>query len=409
VNQEGAAFRSVGNKEEAMGLLSTQVEGYLQRASWIRKMFETGAALKKQHGEDAVCDFSLGNPDLPPPLEVKQAMLEIAEGADKPFAFGYMPNPGYPWARQALAEHLSAEQGVPVTAEDVIVTCGAAGAINAFFRAVLNPGDVVLGVAPFFVEYGFYVENHGGGFKPVPSAADFSLDLEALDKALTPDVRAVLINSPNNPTGQVYGDDEIVALARLLEEKSKKFGRPVFLVSDEPYRFLTFDGVQVPSVLPHYPYSVVVSSFSKSLSLAGERVGYALLAPDMPDKATLAEGMVLANRILGFVNAPSVGQALMAKCLSAQVDVSVYDARRKAMAKVLDDAGYEYLMPKGAFYFFPKAPGGDDVAFVNRLQEQLVLAVPGTGFGRPGHFRLTFCVGREIIERSASGFARARE
>jgi len=162
-------------------------------------------------------------------------------------------------------------------------------------------------------------------------------------------------------------------------------------------------------VLPHYPYSVVVSSFSKSLSLAGERVGYALLAPDIPDKATLAEGMVLANRILGFVNAPSVGQALMAKCLSAQVDVSVYGARRKAMAKVLDDAGYEYLMPKGAFYFFPKAPGGDDVAFVNRMQEQLVLAVPGTGFGRPGHFRLTFCVGREIIERSASGFARARE
>jgi len=394
-----------------MTVLSKQVAGYIERASWIRKMFETGALLKQQHGAEAVCDFSLGNPDLPPPAKVRQVMQELAEKADQPFAFGYMPNPGYPWAREALAQALAKEQGVAVGAEDVIVTCGAAGAINALFRAVLNPGDVVLGVAPFFVEYGFYAENHGARFTAAPANKDdFSLDLQALEAKmdeLGDSLRVVLINSPNNPTGAVYDEAQIKGLAALLEKASKKQGRPVFLASDEPYRFLTFDGVQAPSVLAHYPYSVVVSSYSKSLSLAGERVGYALLAPQMPEKAKLAEGMVLANRILGFVNAPAIGQALVAKCLDQQVDVGVYEARRQAMAKVLTDAGYEFFMPKGAFYFFPKAPGGDDVAFVQKLQEQLVLAVPGSGFGCPGYFRLTFCVGQDVIERSAPGFAKA--
>lgn len=393
-----------------MNLLSTQIAGYIQHASWIRKMFETGMLLKQQHGEEAVCDFSLGNPDLPPPAILKDAMHELAEKADKPFAFGYMPNPGYPWARQALAEKLTQEQGVQVGMEDVTITCGAAGALNCLFRAVLNPGDVVLGIAPYFVEYGFYTENHGASFKSVPAnKEDFSLDLDAIEDALDEKVRVVLINSPHNPTGQVYGREELEGLAKVLTRAGKKYGRPIFLASDEPYRFLAYDGVEVPSVLKLYPYSVVLSSFSKNLALAGERVGYALLAPDMPNKSQLAEGLVLANRILGFVNAPSVGQALMAKCLNASVDISIYDARRKAMAKVLDDAGYEYVMPKGAFYFFPKAPGGDDVAFVQKLQEQLVLAVPGSGFGCPGHFRLSFCVGQEVIERSAKGFAAAKK
>lgn len=394
-----------------MTLLAKQVQGYIERASWIRKMFETGALLKQQHGADAVCDFSLGNPDLPPPAEVKQAMLELARTSDQAFAFGYMPNPGYPWAREALAEALSEEQGVPLQGQDVIITCGAAGAINALYRAVLDPGDIVLGVAPFFVEYAFYAQNHGADFTAVPTnGGDFSLNLDALDakmRELGDKLRVVLINSPNNPTGAVYSEEEIKGLTALLRQASERQGRPVLLVSDEPYRFLTFDGVSVPSVLKHYPHSVVVSSFSKSLSLAGERVGYALLAPDMPGKEQLAEGMVLANRILGFVNAPAVGQALMAKCVYAKVDVGVYEARRQAMAKVLRDAGYEFAMPKGGFYFFPKAPGGDDVAFVNKLQEQLVLAVPGSGFGFPGYFRLAFCVGQEVIERAAPGFAKA--
>ncbi len=391
-----------------MALLSKQVEGYISRASWIRKMFETGMLLKKEHGEEAVCDFSLGNPDLPPPVEIKQAMKELAEKADQPFAFGYMPNPGYPWAREALAAFAGEEQGVALAMEDVIISCGAAGAMNAFFRAVLDPGDVVLGIAPYFVEYGFYTENHGARFTAAPAVkGDFSLDLAAIEERLDEKVRVVLINSPNNPTGRVYGEEEIKELAALLEKASARFNRPIFLLADEPYRFLAYDGVTVPSVLAHYPYAVVVSSFSKNLSLAGERVGYVLLAPDMPEKKSVAEGIILANRILGFVNAPAVGQALMAKCLHARVDLRIYEARREAMAKVLRDAGYTFTMPQGAFYFFPEAPGGDDVAFVQKLQEQLVLAVPGSGFGCPGYFRLAFCVGQEIIERSAPGFAKA--
>lgn len=394
-----------------MTMLADQINGYIDRASWIRKMFETGAAMKAEFGADAVFDFSLGNPDLPPPAEVRKALADLAEEADRPFVFGYMPNPGYPWAREALAGRISEEQGVRVEAGDVIITCGAAGAINVFFRTVLNPGDEIVCPAPFFVEYGFYAENHQGVFRPVPSDPDtFALDLAAMEEAVTEKTRVVLVNSPNNPTGQIYTREELEGLAAILTRKSEEFGRPIYLISDEPYRFLAYDDVAIPSLLDIYPYSAVMSSFSKNLSLAGERVGYAVLAPDMPGKETLMNGLTLANRILGFVNAPAVGQVLMAKAINAGVDISVYVERRNAMARVLDDAGIEYAMPKGAFYFFPKVPAkfaGDDVAFVNRLQEEKVLAVPGRGFGMPGYVRLSFCVPLETITGSAEGFKRA--
>ncbi|THB71158.1 MAG: pyridoxal phosphate-dependent aminotransferase [Desulfovibrio sp.] len=391
-----------------MSLLTQQMAGYLERASWIRKMFEEGARLKAEHGVEAVCDFSLGNPDLPPPGEVKKALGELAELADQPLSLGYMPNPGYPWVRQALAEMASKEQAVTVAPEDIIITCGAAGALNVLFRAVLEPGEEVLSPAPFFVEYGFYTENHGGVFKTAPvSGADFSLDLNAMEQAITAKTRVVLINSPNNPTGRVYSREELEALAQVLEAKSKEHGKPIFLVSDEPYRFLTFDSVEVPSLLSIYPYSVVGTSFSKNLSMAGERVGYLLVNPSMQGKDELIEGLVLANRILGFVNAPAIGQAVAAKALNSQVDVSIYANRRAAMAEVLDNASIDYFMPQGAFYFFPKAPGGDDVAFCAKLQQELILAVPGRGFGFPGYFRLTFCVDEAVIRRSAEGFKRA--
>lgn len=393
-----------------MQVLANKIEGFLSQASWIRKMFEAGAELKAKHGDDAVCDFSLGNPDLPPPAEVGTALAEIAADAGKPFAFGYMPNTGYPFAREALAGFVSREQGVAVAPGDVIITCGAAGAINAVLRAVLDPGDEVMAPAPFFVEYGFYVDNHGGSLKPVPAKpGTFELDLAAMEAAVTPKTRAVIINSPNNPSGAVYAKAELEGLASILAKKSKEHGRPIFIISDEPYRFLAFDGLEVPSVLPLYPYSVVVSSFSKSLALAGERVGYAALAPDMPDKDKLLAGLAFTNRILGFVNAPAIGQRLMAKALGAKVDVSVYKRRRDALAEILTDAGYSFTLPKGAFYFFPAAPGGDDVAFVGALQEQLVLGVPGTGFGYPGYFRLSFCVPDEVIARSRDGFKRAMD
>ena len=368
-------------------------------------MFETGAELKARHGADAVCDFSLGNPDLSPPDAVYAALEGLARRDQR---FGYMPNGGYPEARAALAAFLSTEQETAISDQDVILTCGAAGALNSFFRAVLEPGDEVLCPSPFFVEYGFYAENHGAKLQPVPTnPEDFSLDLDAVAAAVGPKTRVVLINSPNNPSGRIYTRSELQALAELLQAKSREAGRTIFLLSDEPYRFLTFDGHPVPSLLPLYPHTVVVSSFSKSLALAGERIGYALVNPAMPGKAELLAGLTLTNRILGFVNAPAIGQRLMQASLGAQVDVGLYAQRRTAMAEVLEGANIPYFKPQGSFYFFPKAPGGDDVAFVQALQEELILAVPGRGFGTPGYFRLAFCVDETVIRRSAEGFKRA--
>ncbi len=393
-----------------MQMLARQIDGYLEKSSWIRKMFETGMELKAKHGADAVCDFSLGNPDLPPPPAVAEGMRALADKAGLPLALGYMPNAGYPHVREALAGRLAAEQGVPVGPGDVMLTCGAAGGLNALFRAVLEPGEEVLCPAPFFVEYVFYAQNHQGVLRPVPARPlTFELDLPAMEAAITDKTRVVLVNSPNNPSGAVYTAEQLAALGDILARKSREHGRPIYLVSDEPYRFLTFDGVQAPPVLPVYEYAVVVNSFSKNLSLAGERVGYVAVNPAMPGKQALLDGLVLANRILGFVNAPAIGQQLAAMALDSQVDVSVYAARREAMAEVLTAGGYNFTMPKGAFYFFPEAPGGDDVAFVGALQEELVLAVPGSGFGYPGFFRLTFCVDEAIIRRSRDGFAKAME
>lgn len=371
-------------------------------------MFELGSQLKAKHGADNVYDFSLGNPDLPAPPAVGEALEEFAKHTHEPFAFGYMPNGGFPWLREKLATHLSSEQNVKLTADDVILTCGAAGALNVFLRAILEPGDEIITFAPYFVEYGFYCENHGGTLTPVATKKNsFSLDLGALEQVISPRTRVVLINSPNNPTGVIYSQSELVALANLLENKSQEYGKPIWLVADEPYRFLAYDGAHVPSVLPLYAYAVAISSLSKNMSLPGERIGYIALSPRLREKQELMAGLILANRILGFVNPPVIGQHILAGALGSNVDISIYANRRKAMARVLTDAGIEFNMPGGAFYFFPKAPGGDDIEFVNRLLEERILAVPGSGFGYPGHFRLAFCVNENIINAAAPGFARA--
>lgn len=391
-----------------MKLLSDAIADNVSKGSMIRRMFEAGALLKKEHGEDAVCDFSLGNPDLPPPAAVAKGMRQLADKLDQPFSLGYMQNAGYGWAREALAQHLSQEQGTAIAADDVIITCGAAGGLNVLFKSILNPGDEVLGLAPCFVEYGFYVGNHGGVFKTVPTKPEtFQIDLKALDAAVTPRTRALIINSPNNPTGQIYTRDELAALASLLEEKSRQAGRPIFLVADEPYRFLAYDGVEVPSLLPMYPWTVVASSFSKNLSIPGERVGYLILSSRMEGRAELMNGLIFANRVLGFVNPPVVGQHLMLAALDSEVDANIYKRRRDAMAEVLSGAGYEFQLPKGAFYFFPKAPGGDDKAFAAKCMKQLVLVVPGSGFAGPGHIRLAFCVDESVIYRAADGLKKA--
>lgn len=391
-----------------MGVLSQKFDGFLENSSMIRRMFEAGIELRKKHGADKVFDFSLGNPDLPPPAQAADGLRELADKVGEPFSFGYMPNAGFPWARELMADYLAKEQGVKVGPDQVMLSCGAAGALNAFFKAILNTGDEVLCIAPYFVEYGFYIDNHGGVLKPVPSKEDFSLDLAAIEAAFTPKTRAIIVNSPNNPTGQIYSRDELKALANILRKKSGEYGRPIFLASDEPYRFLAYDGAEVPSVLPLYEYSVVLGSFAKNLSLPGERIGYLLASPDMPDRERLMNGAIMANRIIGFVNPPLVGQYILKHALGHNVDLGIYAARRAAMAEVLGEAGYEFTMPRGAFYFFPKAPGGDDKKFIERLTQELVLAVPGSGFGRAGHFRLAFCVSEDVIRRSAEGFKRAR-
>lgn len=393
-----------------MNAISSQMSKSIEGGSWIRRMFEAGIQLKQQYGEDAVCDFSLGNPDLPPPPAVGEALRAFAAHVDEPFSLGYMPNAGFEWARKLLAEHLSKEQGVRLGAGDVLLSCGAAGALNALLKAILDPGDEVLTMAPYFVEYGFYVSNHGGGLRTVPTLPDtFALDLPAVRAAITPKTRAVLINSPHNPTGAIYGQEELKGLTDILAEASQKYGRPVYLISDEPYRFLAFDGAVVPGLLPLYPHAVVVSSFSKCLSLAGERLGYLALSPLFEERGTLMAAAIMANRILGYVNPPVIGQQILKGALGSQVDAGAYARRRELMGSVLREAGYEFQMPKGAFYFFPKAPGGDDVAFVNSLVDERILAVPGRGFGGPGHFRLAFCVSDDVIRRSAEGFARARK
>ncbi|MFO7876376.1 MAG: pyridoxal phosphate-dependent aminotransferase [Desulfovermiculus sp.] len=392
-----------------MSILSSQMSTYLEKSSWIRRMFEAGTELKKIHGQDRVYDFSLGNPDLPPPASVSHALRQLAEEAQSPYAFGYMPNAGYPHVRQQVAEWAGPSQEADLKAEDVLLTCGAAGGLNCIFKALLEPGEEVVCPAPYFVEYFFYAQNHGGVLRPVLAKKDdFHLDLPAMAQAITEKTRIVLLNSPNNPTGQVYDKKELQELAQILETASRKNKRPIYLVSDEPYRFLTYEGAEVSPIFPLYRQSIVANSFSKSLSLAGERIGYLLINPSMPEKATLMEGLILANRILGFVNAPAVGQRLLEEALHSQVDVDVFVRRRELMREVLDEAGYSYPSPRGGFYFFPAAPGGDDVAFVQALQQERILAVPGSGFGCPGHFRLSFCVPEQVIRNSAPGFARAR-
>ena len=391
-----------------MQVVSSGIQKQMAGASWIRKMFEKGLELKKEFGAENVFDFSLGNPDIPPPARARDVLRELADLAVQPLGLGYCPNAGLPQFREALAAFLSRQQGVSLQASQVVVTCGAAGALTSFFRAVLEPGDEVMCPAPYFVEYGSYCGHFGGVLKPVPALPpDFQLDAGAMEAAISDRTRVIIINSPNNPTGCIYSQATLDRLAAVVNRVNATRERPLFLVSDEPYRFLAYDGAVVPPVLPLSPFALVLGSFSKSLSLAGERIGYVAANPAMPDVSTLINAVTMTNRTLGFVNAPVLGQRLAMTLLDEGVDVGVYDRRRRAMAKVLADAGIRFAMPQGAFYFFPEAPGGDDQAFVQALLSKNVLAVPGAGFGFPGYFRLSFSVDEKVIAGSADGFKAA--
>jgi len=383
--------------------VSEKVRGLISQSSWIRKMFEEGDRLKKQFGAEKVFDFSIGNPSVEPPIEFKRALRQVA-AEEVSGAHGYMPNAGYLETRQVVAQALSKDHGLLLSADHIIMTCGAAGALNVICKVLLEPGDELLAPAPCFVEYRMYADNANGVAKFVRTKDDFSLDLAAMRDAITERTKIVLINSPNNPTGKVYNEASIRGLAELLEDRSRAYGRDIYLVSDEPYREIVYDGITVPSILSAYRNSIIASSYSKSLSLAGERIGYLAVNPAISDVEEVMGGLILFNRTLGFVNAPALMQRVIAKIQGVTVDVEEYRKKRELLCDGLSFIGYEFIKPDGTFYLFPKAPGGDDIEFVRALTKRKILTVPGKGFGWPGNFRIAFCVDDATIVDSMKGF-----
>lgn len=378
-------------------------------ASVIRKMFEEGIVLKKRFGDDNVFDFSLGNPDLDPPQKVVDAIQQVAKDTSHG-CHGYMPNAGYPETRAAIAEKVSAEQGAKLSFEDTVITVGAASALNCVFKAILNPDDEVIVPAPFFAEYRHYASNHGGKLVEIPAKENFNLDIEEIKSKLSKKTAAVLINNPNNPTGKIYSEDDIKSLAKLLIEHGEKTGRFPYLVCDEPYRAIVYDGAKITPVFQFYKNSVIVSSFAKDLSLPGERIGYVAVNPQSDDKDEFIKAVTFSLRVLGCVNAPAFFQKVIARSWNAEVDYSSYKIRRDKLMAIMDKAGLEYYRPEGAFYLFVKVPekfGGDDSAFCDYLKKYLILAAPGNGFGGKGWFRLAYCVSEKTIENSEKAFVKA--
>jgi aspartate aminotransferase len=390
--------------------LAKAVQDSLSSSSMIRKMFEEGLQLKKQHGADKVFDFSLGNPDIDPPKEFHDVFVKFAQ-EDEKGSHGYMPNAGYMNVREALAKKVCREQNVNIDGSCVIMTAGAAGGLNTVFKAICNSGDEVIVTKPFFVEYRAYAANHQVKLVEVEAKENFDLDLSAIGAALNEKTAAVLINSPNNPTGKVYDASSLAALAALLEEQSKK-GRTVYLVSDEPYREIAYN-VEVPPFLCCYKESIVVSSYSKNLSLPGERIGYIAVNPEISGKEDILNGLIYCARVLGFVNAPALMQRIVAQLTEARVDVGIYEKRRDAFMRVLDAVGIKYAVPQGAFYLFcqvpPKKSGSSatDAEFVEHLKKYLILGVPGTGFGKSGWLRFAYCIDEKIISASGDAFKKA--
>jgi len=383
--------------------VARKIKEAMAQASWIRKMFEEGARLKAERGSDKVLDFSLGNPCLEPPDSYLEALREHLDDRT-PGKYAYMPNAGYWETRKAVAAHLSCTRGTAIEADHVVMTCGAGGGLNVVLKTLLDPGDEVVVVAPYFPEYLFYIDNHGGIPTIVPAREDFLLDLAAIEGALTRRTCAVILNSPNNPTGRLYPQGMIDDLGRLLAGHSRSSGRPIYLISDEPYGDIVYDGRILPDVLGAYSNTILVNSYSKSLSIPGERLGYVAVHPGAADLSDLLGGLVFSNRILGFVNAPATAQNVIRKIQGVHIEVGQYQRRRDMLCDGLSDAGYRFFKPEGAFYLFPEAPGRDDIAFAHELLVRGVLVVPGTGFGAPGYFRIAYCVEESTIRRSLPVF-----
>ncbi len=388
--------------------VSKKIRGSIEKASWVRKMFEEGALRKERYGPENVFDFSLGNPNIEPPAKFKEVLKELASD-DSLGKHRYMPNAGFVETRKAVADYLSNLNKLSFGPEDIVMTVGAAGALNVVLKSILNQGDEVIIPSPYFMEYSFYIDNYGGISKTVNTNSDFSLDLLAIERALRSNTKAVLITNPNNPTGRVYRKDELSQLGELLTQYSQKYGDPIYLISDEPYSKIIYNGLICPSIFDIYKESFLVTSFSKDISLPGERIGYIAFHPLIADKDIIIDALVLCNRILGYVNAPALMQRLIPFLLGHSIDVTLYKQKRDMLCKGLEEAGYSFITPGGTFYLFPETPIPDDVAFVRSLQEENILTVPGIGFGGPGHFRIAYCVEDETIEKALPGFARVME
>ena len=388
--------------------ISEKVKNALEGASWVRRMFEEGEELKRIHGAENVFDFSLGNPNLEPPPSLKKALKDLA---DQPIIgmHRYMPNSGYSETRKTIAEYLSDESGLPFNETLVVMTVGAAGGLNVTLKAILDDGDEVIVPSPYFMEFKFYIENCGGQIRLVETNEDFSLNVTEIEKAMGKRTKAILINSPNNPTGVVYDERSLEKLGELLKRKNKELRKTLYLLTDEAYRRIVYDGVKIPIHFHYYPHTIRITSHSKDLSLPGERIGYIAVNPLCEDANELISALIFANRTLGFVNAPALMQRLVAPLQRNSIKIRDYEERRDLFYNGLKSFGYHVVKPQGAFYLFPRAPIEDDVAFVKELQTKRILVVPGRGFGKPGYFRIAYAVEMKTIEKALPVFKEVAE
>ena len=387
-------------------MISEKMKGYVKNSSVIRAMFEEGKKMAAIYGADHVYDFSLGNPNVPAPAKVKEAVYDILENEDSLMVHGYMSNSGYEDVRGTIAEHLNGLYGTSYKAENLLMIVGAAGGMNVFMKTILNPGDEVITFSPYFTEYRAYVTNYDGKLIEIPCDAEtFQPDVEALAANVNARTKAVIINSPNNPTGVVYSMESLMAVAQVLLEKEKEFGHPIFIFSDEPYREIVYGDYEVPWIPSLYRNTVVGYSYSKSLSLPGERIGWLLFPSEIDDFSDMISGANVANRILGFVNAPSLMQRVVARCLDEKTDVAYYAENRRVLMEGLSQAGFTFVEPQGAFYLWLKSPEADEKAFVAKAKEKQILIVPGSSFGKSGWTRVAYCVSHETVKNSLPGFA----
>lgn len=386
-------------------MIADKMKALVKNSSAIRAMFEEGKIMAAKYGAENVYDFSLGNPNVPAPVQVKEAIIEEAEKEEPIVLHGYMSNAGYEDVRQAVAESINKKFDTTFSAKNIIMTVGAAGGLNVILKTLLNPGDEVIAIAPYFGEYNSYVSNFDGKLVVVsPNTETFQPNLTELEEKLTARTKAVIVNSPNNPTGVIYSEETIQAMAEILRKKQKEFGTDIYLISDEPYRELAYDGVEVPYLTKYYENAIIGYSFSKSLSLPGERIGYLVIPDEAADSEDIISAAGTATRILGYVNAPSLMQKAVAKCLDAQADVPYYDRNREDLYNGLKEMGFECIKPQGAFYLFMKSPVADEKVFCEAAKKQHILIVPGSSFACPGYVRIAYCVAHETIINSMPGF-----